>query len=64
MAEKWIQAAHLKEGAFTKQAKKAGMSVPEAAKAWENKPGKKGRRARLAETFAAMARRRKLKFKK
>jgi hypothetical protein len=57
--QKWIQKANLKEGAFTKQAKAAGMSV----QAFANKVLKKGsnaspltkRRARLAKTFNKMA---------
>ena len=60
MAEhKWIQKANLKEGAFTKQAKKAGMSV----QAFASKVLKKGskasaltkKRATLAKTFKKMA---------
>lgn len=52
---KWIQKAHLKKGAFTKQAAKAGESVHEFAEEKKNVPGKTGKRARLALTFQKMA---------
>tara|TARA_R110002020_G_scaffold223027_1_gene432016 strand:+ start:2882 stop:3076 length:195 start_codon:yes stop_codon:yes gene_type:complete len=63
MAKKWIQKAKLKEGAFTKKAKAAGMGV----QAFANKVLKKGskattktkRQAALARTFKKMANRRK-----
>jgi|TARA_R110000824_G_scaffold139387_2_gene304483 hypothetical protein len=63
MAKKWIQKAKLKEGAFTKKAKAAGMGV----QAYANKVLKKGskatattkRQASLAKTFKKMASRRK-----
>ena len=59
MAEKWIQGAHLKEGSFTAQAKKAGMSVQEFANhVLANKDdfdSKTVRRAQLAKTFKKMA---------
>ena len=63
MAKKWIQKAKLKEGAFTKKAKAAGMGV----QAFANKVLKKGskastktqRQATLAKTFKKMASRRK-----
>ena len=68
MAEKWIQKAHLKEGSFTKQARKAGEGVQEyasdvIAKKHEGKSVNKTtlKRALLAKTFAKMARRRKEK---
>ena len=59
MAKKWIQKAKLKEGAFTKKAKAAGMGV----QAYANKVLKKGskatattkRQASLAKTFKKMA---------
>ena len=41
MAKKWIQKAKLKEGAFTKKAKAAGMGV----QAYANKVLKKGSKA-------------------
>ena len=60
---KWIQKANLKEGAFTRQAEEAGMSV----QAFANKVLKKDstaspltkKRARLAKTFKKMAKKRK-----
>ena len=63
MAKKWIQKAKLKEGAFTKKAKAAGMGV----QAYANKVLKKGskattttkRQASLAKTFKKMATKRK-----
>jgi hypothetical protein len=63
MAKKWIQKAKLKEGAFTKKAKAAGMGV----QAFANKVLKKGskastktqRQAVLAKTFKKMATKRK-----
>ena len=63
MAKKWIQKAKLKEGAFTKKAKAAGMGV----QAYADKVLKKGskattttkRQASLAKTFKKMASRRK-----
>jgi len=59
MAKKWIQKAKLKEGAFTKKAKAAGMGV----QAFANKVLKKGskastktqRQATLARTFNKIA---------
>ena len=57
--EKWIQGAHLDEGAFTAKAKKAGMSVQEfAAKVMANKGDydeKTVKQANLAKTFKKMA---------
>lgn len=53
--KKWIQKAHLKKGAFTAQAKRAGESVHELAEKKKNAPGKTGKRARLALTFEKMA---------
>jgi len=62
MAGKWIQGAHLKEGAFTKQAKAAGMGVQQYASSVraKKKAGKPVdtttlRRAILAQTFKKMA---------
>lgn len=59
MAKKWIQKAHLKEGAFTKQAEAAGKTVHEMAEAHKDDPGTTGKRARLALTFEGMAHKRK-----
>jgi hypothetical protein len=56
---KWIQKAHLNEGAFTAQANKAGKTVQQYAEEMKNAPGTTGKRARLALTFEAMAARRK-----
>lgn len=53
MAEKWIQKAKIKKGALHKE-----LGVPEGKKipakklaAAAKKPGKEGKRARLAETL-------------
>ena len=57
--EKWIQAAHLKEGAFTAKAKKAGMSVQAfAAHVIAHKGDydeKTVKQANLAKTFKKMS---------
>ena len=53
--EHWIQGTHLKEGAFTAQAKKAGKSVHSFAEEHKHDSGKTGNRARLALTFQKMA---------
>lgn len=59
MAKKWIQAAHLKKGAFTKKAKAHGESVQEYAddvtKPGSKASGKTKKQAALAKTFAKMA---------
>lgn len=46
---------HLKKGAFTAQAEKAGKTVHEMAEEHKHDSGKLGRRARLALTFQKMA---------
>lgn len=56
MADKWIQQANLKKGAFTAKAQKAGKSVQAYAKAKASAPGVLGKQARLARTFAKMKR--------
>jgi hypothetical protein len=60
MARKWIQKANLKEGAFTAQAKRYGMSVQEFADYVLAHPERHTsttvKRARLAKTFKKMAR--------
>jgi hypothetical protein len=56
MAENWIQGANIKKGAFTAKANAAGMGVQEYARKMQNAPGVTGRQARLALTFAGMAR--------
>ena len=57
--EKWIQGAHLKEGAFTAKAKKAGMTVQEFASHVRAHKGdydtETVRQANLARTFKKMA---------
>ena len=62
MASKWIQKAHIKKGAFTKKAKKAGMSVPRYASKVLKKGSKASartkRQAVLAKTFRKMRKRR------
>ena len=55
MAKKWIQSAHLKEGAFTAKAHAAGESVAEYAAEKSDASGKLGKQARLAQTFRSMA---------
>ena len=45
---KWIEHAHLKKGAESKAAHKAGMSTGAYAKKHEHDSGKAGHRARLA----------------
>lgn len=58
MSAKWIQKAHIEKGALRRElGVKSGKKIPptlleRAAK----KSGKLGRRARLAETFAKMRR--------
>jgi hypothetical protein len=54
VAKKWIQAAHLKKGAFTAKAKRAGKPVAEYAKEKAGAGGKLGKQARLAQTFRKM----------
>lgn len=51
---KWIQKAHLKKGAFTASADRAGKSVHEFAELKKNASGTLGKRARLALTFEGM----------
>ena len=51
----WIAGAVSKPGSFTAQAKVAGMSTQEYARKKKHAPGKTGKRARLALTFAKMA---------
>lgn len=57
--KKWIQKAHLKKGAFTAQAERAGKSVHEYAEEKKDAGGTTGRRARLALTFEKMGHKRK-----
>lgn len=57
MAEKFIQAMHMKKGAFKKQAKAAGKGTMEYAQEEKNAPGKTGKRARLALTLRKLAKR-------
>lgn len=60
MAERWIQKAHLKKGAFTAKARKAGMGVQAFAHKVIANPDryddKTYRQARLAVQFKKMAR--------
>ena len=48
----WMEHAHIKHGAFSAKAKKAGMSTSSFAKKESGAQGKLGKEARLAETFA------------
>jgi hypothetical protein len=58
MAEKFIQAMHMKKGAFTAQAKKAGASSTMAyAQEKKSAGGTTGRRARLAITLSRLSKR-------
>jgi len=58
MAEKWIQAMHMKKGAFTRQAKRADKSVSEMSAAVKKNPedysSTTRRRAALARTLSKM----------
>ena len=58
MADDWIQKMHMKKGAFTREAKRAGMSVKAYAKrVLANKKmfsTRTVRRATLARTFENM----------
>jgi len=58
-SKRWIQKMNMKEGAFTKQAKRAGKSVQQFAKQVENNPSKYSsttrKRASLARTFSKMS---------
>lgn len=60
--KRWIQKAHLKEGAFTKKAEAAGESVREYAAKEKDAPGKTGKQARLAQTFEGMRHKRASKL--
>ncbi len=61
MAKKWIQGANLNEGAFTRKARRAGMSVQEfASHVLANKEDYDSttvKQAKLARTFKKMAKR-------
>jgi len=48
----WMKDAVKHPGALKKKAKAAGESTMEFARSHENAPGKAGKQARLAETFA------------
>lgn len=52
----WIQGAVKRPGAFTAKAKAAGMGVQEYAREKQDAPGRLGKQARLAMTFAKMRR--------
>lgn len=56
MAKKWIQAIGMKKGALHKEmGVPAGKKIPEAKlEAAAKKPGKLGKRARLAETLKGL----------
>lgn len=59
MKNKWEQSAVKHPGAFTAEAKRAGMTVAVYAEKMKDAPGKTGSRARLALTFERQARQRK-----
>lgn len=48
MADKWIQNIHLKKGALTKAAKRAGVSNSKYEQEHKHDSGKAGQRARFA----------------
>lgn len=53
-SKNWIENMHMKKGAERNSAKKAGVSTGEYAEKNDKKPGKAGRRARLAETLMSI----------
>lgn len=53
-SKNWIAGAIKKPGAEKAAAQKAGMSTAAYAAKNDSKPGKAGKRARLAETLMAM----------
>jgi len=53
-AKKFIQKMHMKKGALTAQAKKAGMTPMAFARAHQHDSGTTGKRARLAITLVGM----------
>ncbi len=57
----WIQGLTLDEGSFSAKAKAAGKTTAEYAQEKANAPGKLGKQARLAQTFAKMSKKRKKK---
>lgn len=57
--KKWIQALDLDEGSFSGKAKAAGKTTPAYAEEKSDAPGKLGKQARLAKTFAKMRRKKK-----
>lgn len=48
----WMEHANIQKGAFSAKAKRAGMSTAAYAKKKAGAPGKLGKQARLAQTFA------------
>lgn len=52
MAKDWMANAVKRPGAFSAKAKKAGMSTPAYAAKEKDAPGRLGKQARLAQTFA------------
>lgn len=62
MAKKWIQAAHLKKGAFSAYAHRNHLSMAAAiTKGRHSRNATTKRRANLANTFRKMSRRHKKK---
>lgn len=53
-ANKWIQRADIKKGAFTAKANKAGKSVGAFAQEKKSAPGTLGKQARLAITLKGL----------
>ena len=52
MADKWMQSAVKRPGALRAKADKAGESTQEYAREHKSSPGRTGKQARLALTFA------------
>lgn len=56
MAKRWIKKAIKRPGAFSKKAKRAGMSTYAYAKKKKHASGRTGRQARLALTLRKLRR--------
>lgn len=52
MSKDWMANAVKRPGAFKAKAQRAGMSTQEYAAKEKNAPGRLGKQARLAQTFA------------
>jgi hypothetical protein len=56
MADNWMAGAVKRPGALRAKAAKAGMSTSEFARKHASDPGRTGKQARLAKTFAKFRR--------